>query len=195
MVWEVEQKFRSPNPEAVLTFLKTAGAVAQPVEHQTDTYFAHPQRDFAETNEALRTRRLDQDGRIARFECTYKGPRLPGPTKTRQEWNSTIDRDDADSFHRTLTALGFREVATVAKTRRPFRLRWRERDYSICLDHIDRLGNFLEVETLVEHDHELEAARTELPELAEQLAAGELVTASYLRLVLALGGDETAPRD
>ena len=47
---------------------------------EVDRYFNHPARDFAETDEALRIRRIGPVNRI-----TYKGPRVDTVTKTRQE--------------------------------------------------------------------------------------------------------------
>ena len=47
---------------------------------QVDRYFAHPCRDFARTDEALRLRRDGDDVAI-----TWKGPRIDAATKTRRE--------------------------------------------------------------------------------------------------------------
>ena len=51
----------------------------EPAE-QVDTYFSHPARDFAATDEALRIRSIDQENFV-----TYKGPKLDATTKTRRE--------------------------------------------------------------------------------------------------------------
>ena len=54
--------------------------MAGEVDDHEDIYLNHPARDFAETNEAFRIRRISDENRI-----TYKGPRRSGPTKTREE--------------------------------------------------------------------------------------------------------------
>jgi adenylate cyclase class 2 len=49
-------------------------------EYHEDTYFRHPCRDFAETDEALRIRIRRFNGHFEAF-LTYKGPRLTGTQK------------------------------------------------------------------------------------------------------------------
>ena len=47
---------------------------------QIDCYYAHPVRDFAASDEALRLRQVGENNYI-----TYKGPKLDTTTKTRRE--------------------------------------------------------------------------------------------------------------
>src|SRR5271157_4632222 len=80
MSFEVEVKYRAVDHDHLVQRLVQMGAVAgEAVDHE-DTYLNHPARDFAQTGEAFRIRRLGQENRI-----TYKGPRRSGPTKTREE--------------------------------------------------------------------------------------------------------------
>ncbi len=92
------------------------GIVEDPIE-QTDQYFAHPCRDFAATDEALRIRTVGDKSFV-----TYKGPKLDKTTKTRREIELPLDPADHDGsqFASLLTALGFQPVAVVRKQRRPF---------------------------------------------------------------------------
>ena len=72
-MYEVELKFRVADLPAVEGRLAALGArFAAPVE-QVDRYFAHPARDFAQTDEALRLRRVGDE-----IAITWKGPRLAG---------------------------------------------------------------------------------------------------------------------
>ena len=57
MAIEVEQKFRIADVPAMERQLRALGATLGATELQVDCYFAHPQRDFAQTDEALRLRR------------------------------------------------------------------------------------------------------------------------------------------
>ena len=50
------------------------------MQEHVDTYYNHPSRDFAETREALRIRRVDGVPMV-----TYKGTKLPGEVKARRE--------------------------------------------------------------------------------------------------------------
>ena len=56
------------------------GATIEPPVVQVDQYFAHPARDFAQTDEALRLRRVGKQNFI-----TYKGSKIDATTKTRRE--------------------------------------------------------------------------------------------------------------
>ena len=98
MNFEVEVKYRAVNHDHLVECLWQAGAVAGAVVDQLDTYFSHPVRDFARTNEAFRIRRLGQENRI-----TYKGPRRSGPTKTREEIEIAVG-EGPDQFRKTAQA-------------------------------------------------------------------------------------------
>ena len=137
-VYEVEAKFPVSGLQALESRLVALGArFGDPVE-QVDRYFAHPGRDFARTDEALRLRRT---GRA--IAITWKGPRIDTETKTRREIELPLavplpeppeppgppgrDGDGAaertlDRWTELLEALGFRPVATVAKRRRADRV-------------------------------------------------------------------------
>ena len=60
MNYEVEQKFRVNDMLAVEHALRRLGAHIEPPQLQVDCYFAHPARDFAKTDEALRIRRVGE---------------------------------------------------------------------------------------------------------------------------------------
>ena len=61
---EVEQKYHIGDPDVVLERLKELGAASQQIVRQVDTYYAHPQRDFSSTDEALRIRRVGESNFI-----------------------------------------------------------------------------------------------------------------------------------
>ena len=102
---EVEQKFKVASLAAVREQLLALGAeFGEPLD-QADTYFAHPARDFAQTDEALRLRRVGGQTWV-----TYKGPKLDLATKTRHELELPLPAG-SDAFERhseLLAALGFR---------------------------------------------------------------------------------------
>ena len=68
MPLEVEQKYRSDDLDALAGKIRAAGGKGQARVRQVDLYFAHPSRDFRETDEALRLRRVGETNRV-----TYKG--------------------------------------------------------------------------------------------------------------------------
>jgi adenylate cyclase class 2 len=180
MGYEVEVKFREADHAAIERRLLAIGAEAGEAVEQSDVYLAHPARDFAMTGEAFRLRR---DG--ARNRLTYKGPKRGGPTKTREEVEVGFDDGAATwaKMLRVVEALGFRPVATVSKTRRPFHLVRGGRAMEVVLDRAEGLGDFAEVETLADDDELAEAQATVLA-LARELGLAEVEPRSYLRMLL-----------
>jgi adenylate cyclase class 2 len=181
MSYEVEVKYRSVDLDQLERRLTEQGAVGGAATEQEDTYLCHPARDFALTNEALRLRRVMDENRI-----TYKGPRLHGPTKTREE----IEIGVAGGEHarrglvRLFERLGFQPVATIRKTRKPFHLAFDGRDIEAALDRALGLGDFIEIETQALSETDLPAAQAAVLTLADQLGLTEVEPRSYLRMAL-----------
>lgn len=142
-------------------------------EEQRDTYYAHPQRDFAATDEALRVREA-----WGAAELTYKGPKLDARTKTREELTVKVEPPEAAGL--ILQRLGFRPVATVAKWRET----WKVRKMEVALDEVDGLGAFVEVEAHAERAEEVPALREQVLGLLQELGAGESLRTSYLEMLL-----------
>lgn len=181
MSYEVEMKFRTPGHSDLVERLAALGAEPAGEVVQEDAYLAHPARDFAVSNEALRLRRIGAENRI-----TYKGPRLGGPTKTREEIELAFE-DGEPAFgqmHRLFTNLGFRPVAVVRKTRRRFHLKFGGHDIEVALDAADSLGEFAEVEAIAATEAGLPAAQGAVLELAGALGLSEVEPRSYLRMFL-----------
>jgi adenylate cyclase, class 2 len=181
MRFEVEVKYRSADHERLHRLLTERGAEEDPPVAQEDVYLNHPARDFAQTHEALRLRRIGSENRI-----TYKGPRFPGPTKTREEIEiSLIDGEDAFlELTRLFENLGFRPVATVCKRRTTFHLADPPHQIEIVLDRVEGLGDFAEIETIARDKGELPSAQAAIQALAAQLGLEDVEPRSYLRMVL-----------
>ena len=181
MSYEVEVKFRGADHVALASRLAEMGAEAGPENDQEDVYLAHPARDFVQTNEALRLRREGGENRV-----TYKGPRLGGPTKTREEVEVTLasGHEALERMTQVFEILGFRTIATVRKTRQTFHLSYRDHDVAIGLDRAEGLGSFAEVETLAAGPDALPAAQEAVLDLARDLGLVEVEPRSYLRMVL-----------
>jgi adenylate cyclase, class 2 len=181
MGYEVEVKYRSVDHAELGRRLTKFGAHRGPEISQEDIYLSHPSRDFASTHEALRIRRIGAENRI-----TYKGPRLSGPTKTREEIEIAFASGEAafDQLARLFELLGFRAVAAVRKSRTPFHLSWHGHDIEIVVDRVADLGDFAEIETLVESASELPAAQEAVLTLAGEFGLTEVEPRSYLRMLL-----------
>jgi adenylate cyclase class 2 len=170
---EVEVKVRADHSK-VRSILQRLRAVKVGVENQSDTYFAAPHRDFAKTDEALRIRSLNGQAVL-----TYKGPKLDAVSKTREELETPVEEATITGI---LHALGFSEAGTVRKKREVFEAG----EITVCLDAVEGLGEFLEVEIVAENERDLEISRYKLFEFLKQFGFGEKdsIRASYLEMVL-----------
>jgi adenylate cyclase class 2 len=147
---------------------------------QIDRYFAHPVRDFARTDEALRIRTIG-----CRSYVTYKGPKLGNAAKTRREIELPLDAHDHDGsqFSELFTVLGFSSVAAVEKSRRNFVVRRDGVDVQGSLDSVNGLGDFLELELLADEGR-LDLVQRTIREVANELGLGSDERRSYLEMLL-----------
>jgi adenylate cyclase, class 2 len=129
----------------------------------------------------LRIRRIGVENRI-----TYKGPRLSGPTKTREEIEIAVTSGEGafSQLVRLFENLGFRPVATVRKSRTPFHLNREGLAVEVVLDRAVGLGDFAEIEALAATKSELPAAQAAVLALAQELGLTEVEPRSYLRMLL-----------
>lgn len=177
-MYEVEVKVRADH-DAVREGLADVGAEPMETVEQVDTYFGHPVRDFAETDEALRIRReKTADGPMV-ASVTYKGPLVDEASKTREERETVVE--DGETMAEILDALGFVAVETVEKVRERFAVD----GYTVTLDTVDGLGTFVEVETEAEAEA-VEPARDGALDLLRKLGLdpSEQIRTSYLGLLL-----------
>jgi adenylate cyclase class 2 len=181
MKYEVEQKFPVADVAAVEGGLAQRGVGVSQPQAEVDLYFAHPARDFARSDEALRIRRQGPLSSI-----TYKGPKIDQTTKTRREIELPLPpgEESAAAWAELLEVLGFRPVAEVRKLRRKVEIPWQGRCVQGSLDEVEGLGSFVELE-LVEDEAGVESARACIASLAESLGLRESERRSYLELLLA----------
>lgn len=176
---EIEAKARVRNKREIKQRIIEAGGVYLRTETQDDTYFAHPSRDFKETDEAVRIRTVGDE-----YFFTYKGKKLDYQTKTREEIEIKIE--DAGKMAEILERLGFTTVANVIKVREYYSLD----DYWVAVDEVFDVGLFIEIE---KHGESYEPE--ELVKVFEGLGIErlEMERKSYLELLLEKrGGDINA---
>jgi adenylate cyclase class 2 len=177
-MFEVEVKVRADH-ESVRPALETRDVTQLGSVEQVDTYYDAPHREFAETDEALRVRR-ERTGDDETVRLTYKGPLVDPESKTREEHETTVA--DGEAVEAVLAALGFDPAAEVRKERDRFELD----GYTVVLDRVDGLGEFVEVETETS-EADVTAARDGVHDLLETLGLDpdEGIRTSYLGLSLA----------
>jgi adenylate cyclase, class 2 len=188
-VIEVEMKFRTPDWQPILAILEAWHAVAEPIREDTDHYFNAPDRDFAQTDEAVRIRRIGTSNIL-----TYKGPKFDTQTKARTEIEVDLaegSQTAADAV-RFLSALGYRPVAVVSKMRHVYKFTRNGFEIQACLDDVGACGKFVELEILAEQS-EFETAKAILLRTAAELNLVEQERRSYLRMLLEQTATRTPP--
>jgi adenylate cyclase class 2 len=197
-MYEVELKARADH-DRVRTRLSECGGQLLGAVRQEDTYYDAPDRDFAETDEALRVRvesphstsestdSTPGDGDAETVFLTYKGPLVDADSKTREEHEMAVG--DADTIRGILSGLGYEPAATVTKERERYELD----GCTVTLDHVAEVGAFVEVELETEAadtqetDAAIDAARERAIDILDRLGldADDQIRTSYLGLVLA----------
>ena len=179
-MYEVELKVAADHAP-VRGRLATLDAEPLGAVEQVDTYFEHPVRDFAETGEAFRIRRETSDGDTD-TRVTYKGPLVDSASKTREERETGVE--DGDTMERILATLGFDRFETVEKHRE----RFEHGEYTVTLDSVSGLGEYVEVETEAKAvEPAREGAVAVLRDLG--LDPDAQIRTSYLGLLLGDGPD------
>ena len=180
MSFEVELKFPVPDLRAFSQKLADLAVPISPAQEEIDLYFAHPAKDFAKTDEALRLRRKGEANYI-----TYKGPKIDTTTKTRREIELplALGAESFASWTALLEAVGFRPVGEVRKSRRKAAIPWQGRRVEASLDDVEGAGTFVEFE-LVAEQAEIDAARACIQSLAQSFGLTQGERRSYLELLL-----------
>jgi len=176
---EVKVKVEESKVKDIKEKLLSMGAVLNEKVKETDIYFTAPHRDFIETKECLRIR--EKDGLT---ELTYKGPTNDAMKKKGQFWKPELNvsicskRSDLESL---LQFIDFKKVAEVIKDREKFTLG----SQSVCMDKIEGVGWFLEVETITNKENRDEALKENMS-LLNKLDMGEsdIVDLPYRDLVI-----------
>jgi adenylate cyclase class 2 len=169
-MFEIEIKSPVADLGAIRRRLEALNAVHVGSVEQSDTYFAHPCRDFGRTDEALRIR--SQGSKEALY---YKGPKVDSETKTREE--IAVPLTDAEAMRKVLRRLGFVPAAVVEKSRDIYRLDGVE----VVLDNVKGLGTFVELEVQGE---DIEQGKAVLKEAMSSLCLEGSERRSYLELLM-----------
>jgi len=167
---ELEIKMPCPDLKALERRLIEMGARLEGDLDQEDVYFSHPSRDFGATDEALRLRRENDRSRI-----TYKGPKLDLDTKMREEIE--LDVEDLARMSLVLERVWFKPHYRVVKCRRVYLLQ----SVQFCLDRVEGLGDFVELEY---EGPDLEEGKRKIMELKRHLKLEGNERRSYLELLM-----------
>lgn len=156
---------------------------------EEDVYYNGCDRDFRQTDEALRIRTLRTlEPKIAtKTLITYKGPKAVGPTQSRTELETEVEDDDV--IRDILDHLGYPSVTAVRKARIELDGEYPYEGYHICLDRVDGLGDLIEIERVLPDDSS-ESAKTAATEAVFALLAllgvpaSDIEEKTYLELLM-----------
>ena len=178
---ELKASLEGISPAHIEEKWHSLGFVPATSQQESDTYYSGVDRDFHETDEALRLRRrrLLPDG-PSQCLITYKGPKMSRASRTRREYEVAVS--DGETAARLMESLGHRPVLTVKKVRRELK----KGSVTLCLDEVDGLGRFLELENLVTDGGDRDTAERALLDLLDLLGVSRdrLIRASYLEMLL-----------
>lgn len=187
---EVEIKIKIGEEEAVEEKLLKQGfrKITQILE--IDTYFDNDKQEIRGGDKALRlreTKRIEQadidfasakkDSQNIKVEINFKGPKLDQAFASRPEFETQVK--DAESMRMILQALGYEKVEPQVVKKR---IMYVKENVTACLDHVENLGAFLELEILIDCKSQKEAALAEIRELITLLgySMDDTTARSYL---------------
>lgn len=172
MPLEIEAKMKVDDHAPVRERLHECGAEHLGEFLETNTFFDTEDRSLLAADEGLRLRRkLDLATNRESFILTFKGPRMQGPLKSREEIELTVGsgRDAMD----LLQSLGFARVLTFEKRRQS----WTLDECQIELDEVPHLGLYVEIEG--PRDDAVLKVRDKLG-----LSSRPIIKASYIAMLL-----------
>ncbi|WP_433532334.1 class IV adenylate cyclase [Micromonospora sp. CA-263727] len=156
---EIEVKYRVGDLAALEAELHRRGVAVSPPVHQDDQAYAQDGWRYGMSKLGVSFARLrTQDGR---YLFTLKRP--TDNELACLEFETEVA--DRDQMHEAIQYMGFRPTVRIVKTRRTARLGQR----SLCLDDVEHLGAFLEVEEVIGSGRSGEAVQAELHAFALSL--------------------------
>ena len=177
------------SPDQIVEKLVCLGFSAGSRLKETDIYFDNDADRIRSRGEALRVRKVEtlQDKeKIPKWEAdstvfiTFKGQKLDHVSMTRRELETKVE--NADICIELFCAMGYFPVEPkVIKQRQNYH----KGNMTACIDRVENLGNFLELEIVIPETEDEDAALRRIEELLCELGYGlkDTIQTSYLSLL------------
>lgn len=168
---EIEIRAKIKSLKELKDKLNSLGAEHIKTENQVDRVFGHPMQLDSET-------KIIEGGFSARIRQVDDTQRLQFKEILRQKGGIelTIDLSDVEHGLRFLDKIGYEEAFTVSKSRDSFLFK----GFTICLDEVEKLGDFIEIEKSSDTREGEEDIRKECLSLLKELSPGsEVETKKY----------------
>jgi adenylate cyclase, class 2 len=138
---EIEAKMKVTDLGQIRARLQACGAEPRSSVLETNTFFDTEDRTLLARDQGLRLRHMrNSKTNEETAKITFKGPRMPGALKTREERELTVGA--AKDAMVLLESLGFSRVLTFQKRRES----WGVEGCQVELDDLPHLGAFVEIE-------------------------------------------------
>lgn len=177
---EVEIKVSAKNKEKIEEKLLQKGFWKGDLLKESDFYFDNESGNIRKNDKALRIRSCENlTTNSAENFMTFKGPKIDAISMTRQELEMKIGNTEIGE--EILKSLGYTLIYPVIKLRQYFYFE----DVTACLDQVENLGDFLELEIIVQQEEEKEAALNRIISLLSGLGykQEEIIRTSYLSML------------
>lgn len=178
---EVEIKLKIRDKEKLTEDLKLAGFRPGDLVKEADIYYTSNHHDFAKLDEALRVRSIQNltTGKKTSV-ITFKGAKIDSCSMTRKELETEVG--DPEIAMEILESIGFSPVPAVEKER----LHFINQGITACVDNVKNLGDYLELEKIVETEAEKTEALQELEEVLQRLGYSmeDTTRTSYLSMLM-----------
>lgn len=179
--FEIEIKLPVERPEEILEGLISCGFEKAGLIREDDLYYNSEYHDVKKRDEALRIRKsTDLNTGKVQAQINFKGKKVDQVSMSRKEYETGID--DPERMDGILKAIGFTPVAGVHKVRQYLR----RGNMTACLDRVEHLGSFLELEVLAEDGGLREKYLKDMEGILETLGLSmkDTVRISYLGLLM-----------
>lgn len=179
--YEIEIKLPVAKPEIVEKKLLMQGFRKTGHILEEDIYYNSNYHDVRERDEALRIRKSTDllTGQVC-AQVNFKGKKIDRVSMSRSEYETEIG--SPDQMENILSGIGFEPVAGVRKVRQYLICG----EMTACLDRVEELGNFLELEVIAEDRTCSEKYLDRMRELLGTLGLSmeDTVRVSYLGMLM-----------
>lgn len=156
---EIEIKIKLDNKFEVIEKLKQEGCEFSNVKHQIDTVFLENSAkdfDIKPGMIVLRIRTIGDKNLI-----TLKQRK----EKVMESKEIEFEVSDRNLCKDLITTLGYKEMVTIDKKR----IETKYKGFNICIDDVDKLGSFIEIEVLTDENGKSDYYENQMLELCKEL--------------------------
>jgi len=158
---EIEIKVKVDNLKLLEEKLKKQGCLFSDSIHQYDVIYTlrGSVEEFEEAKEGDIIPRIRRFGKVAQFNLKQQR----SSESDNIEYETEVK--DPEAIHNILLLLGYEPQIEVKKIRRKGKMK----DYKICLDKVEKLGKYIEIEKIVDDETNPKEVRQELFQILESL--------------------------